>query len=237
MRCASPSASAARRRRSPAAASPKISSPMPRTTTSPSSSSASPSARAGSSCCTARSSTISCAAPAISASTSSPARRRSRKAAGRDHRTARQVRTAAVRGDERRDCGGARHRPGAAAIPRHRQYLDRVPDRRAGRGGALWAMAVALCEPAQRARLQFLFPAAALHLHHRRSRERARADRLPGRGDHRQQSRCGYARPGGGGALARPCHRGIARLQPQALAASQRSTICCGRPLFRSPRC
>ena len=50
-------------------------------------------------------------------------------------------------------------------------------------------VAVALRLPRQRPRLQFLLPAAALHLHHRRSRERRRAVLLPGRGGHRQQSR------------------------------------------------
>ena len=69
---------------------------------------------------------------------------------------------------------------------------------------------------AQRAGLQLLLPAAALHLHHRRSGKRRRAVLLRRhRGDRQQSDRAG-ARPGDHGAAARAHHRGAVSVQPQA---------------------
>ena len=92
-------------------------------------------------------------------------------------------------------CGaGGRARP--AAVPCGLEHRAGVPDRGAGERHRLWAVAVALRLPRQRARLQFLLPAAALHLHHRRSRECRGAVLLRGRRGDRQQPHGAGARAG-----------------------------------------
>ena len=98
-------------------------------------------------------------------------------------------------------------------------------------------LAVAVRLPRQRAGLQLLLSAAALHLHDRRSGERRRAVLLRPRGGNRQQSHRAHSCPGGHGAPARQDHRGSLPVQPQARRDRRHSTICCGRRRFRSPRC
>ena len=71
--------------------------------------------------------------------------------------------------------GVARRRSAAAPDPGGYQCRAGVPDGGAGQRGGLRPVAVAVRLLAQRAGLQFLLPAAALHLHHRRPRERRRA--------------------------------------------------------------
>ena len=98
-------------------------------------------------------------------------------------------------------------------------------------------LAVALRLPGQRARLQFLLPAAALHLHHRRSRECRRAVLLPVVAVIASNLAGAHARPGADG--AQPRARPPRSSTPSAASspASPRSTICSGRRPIRSPRC
>ena len=130
-----------------------------------------------------------------SARASAAAATSTRRDRGDERRGAR--RRAPMLGSRRHGRGGARRRPRprssfsavsnialvfltAVLVERHR----------------LWAVAVALRLPRQRARLQFLLPAAALHLHHRRSRKRRRAVLLRRRRGDRQQSDRARAQPG-----------------------------------------
>ena len=130
--------------------------------------------------------------------------------------------------------GRTRRRARAAPDAGARQHRADLPDRGAGVRGGLRAVAGAVRLLRQRAGLQFLLPAAALHLHHRRSGERRRAVLLRRhRGDRQQSHRAG--------ARAGDRRRASARARPRnctSSAASWRarrtSTICCGRPCIRS---
>ncbi len=132
---------------------------------------------------------------------------------------------------------GARHRPRPAAVPGGFQHRPRVPDGGARQRHRLRPVAVAVRLPDQRARLQFLLPAAALHLHDRRSRERRRAVLLCRRRGDRQQSDGAGSRPGGYRAPARERPPKTSICSPASSPVRSRSTICCGRPPSRSPRC
>ena len=91
---------------------------------------------------------------------------------------------------------GARRGPGLAHFPGGLQHRPRIPDRDFGGSDWLRAVPIAAGVSPQRPCLQLLFPAAALHLHDRRSGERRRAVLFRrGRFD-REQSRGAHARPG-----------------------------------------
>ena len=127
--------------------------------------------------CTARWCTIWCAAPATSACTSSPAT--SSPASRSPKKTVRTAESAepfdprpyadrARRGRRRRSASAELIQP----LARHRERRPGVPDRRGRRRGALRPVAVAARQRRGVAVLQFLLPAAALHLHHHRSDQR-----------------------------------------------------------------
>ena len=135
---------------------------------------------------------------------------------GADGGAAGAVRSAALSDGaaDRRD--RPRRRRADPAVVRHRERRPRVPDRRGRRRGALRPVAVAAGQRRGVALLQFLLPAAGLHLHHHRSDQRRgvlllHADRAPG-------LQCRRARAHAGGCRDRPgAHHGIALcLQPQA---------------------
>ncbi len=129
------------------------------------------------------------------------------------------------------------HRHGVAGGAGDTLDRARVSHRRPDRGGELGVVAVAVRGARERARLQLLLPAAALHLHDRRSGERGGAGRVR---DHRgggEQPRGVRARAGDRGPLARAHHAGTLSVQPQARRHRHASTICSGRPPTRSRRC
>ena len=99
------------------------------------------------------------------------------------------------------------------------------------------AGAVALRRAAERALLQLLLSAAALHLHDRRSGERRRAVLLHDRGDPDQQPDGADAHADGDRAAARPRRPPSSMPSAGSSRASPSSTICCGRRPIRSPRC
>ena len=112
-------------------------------------------------------------------------------------------------------CGAGR-RARAAAIPRRLEYRARLSDRRARERDHVWPVALAVRLPRQRARLQFLLPAAAFTFTIADPRKCRRAVLLRGRGRHRQQSDGARARASRHGARARESDRGSLSVQPQA---------------------
>ncbi len=97
-----------------------------------------------------------------------------------------------------------------------RQRGDDLPDRRAGVRGRVRIVAGAVRQFRQRAGVQLLLSAAALHVHHRRSGERRRAVLLRrDRGDRQQPDRA-CAGAGDRRATAGAHHRGAVSVQPQA---------------------
>ena len=213
-------------------------------TTSPTSSSASRRARAGSSCCTARwSHELIRAAAAISACTSSPARSASQPRPHERPRTAAEpsgfdLWPYALPCSPWRSRYWRRQRAALALCSASRTSPSSSSRRSSASPCAVRPVAVAARRVAQRLWLQFLLPAAALHLHHRRSRERRRAVLLRGRrrGD-RQQSRRARARRRRSRAAAGAHHRGALRVQPQAGRRRHARRSAVGDAPTRSPRC
>ncbi len=112
--------------------------------------------------------------------------------------------------------GVAWRRPAASPDAGARQRGDGIPDRGAGVRRGIRFVAGAVRQLRQRAGLQLLLPAAALHIHHRRSRERRRAVLLRHHRGDRQQPHRARPRAGDRGATAGAHHRGAVPVQPQA---------------------
>ena len=85
-----------------------------------------------------------------------------------------------------------------------------------GGRGPLRPVAVAVRQRRRLALLQFLLPAADLHLHHHRPDQRAGVRLFHPGGGHRVHRRGARPHPGGGGDGARPLDRVALLLQPQA---------------------
>ena len=151
------------------------------------------------------------------------------------HATAFRARSVPV---EHRLCaGGAGRRAAARPGARRHQYRAGVPDGGAGGGAELRARGGAVRLAAQRLCAQLLLSEAALHAQYQRSRERHRARLLPRGGVHRFQPDFAGAAAGRGGAAAGPHHRGPLSVLEEACRPPVRSTMCCGPPPTRSPRC
>ncbi len=172
--------------------------------------------RAGSSGSTARWCSTWCAAPATSASTSSPcattATARAPARGVRDERPSSRPTPARPR-LVAAALGVAEADPAAA---RRHQHRPRVPHRRRRHRHLVGALSLALRRGAVDAGLQLLLPAAALHLHRRRSLQRRgavllHACRGAGLQPHRARAQPGDDRP-----RPRPHHRGALRLLAQA---------------------
>ena len=119
------------------------------------------------------------------------------------------------------------------AVVRHRERRPRVPDGGGRRRGALRAVAVAARQRRGLAVLQFLLPAAGLHLHHHRSDQcrgvlLLHADRDPG-----FQCRGARAHPGRSPRSAGCGPRNRSTPSAASSRAPRRSTTCCGRPPTR----
>ena len=92
---------------------------------------------------------------------------------------------------------GTRRCPAHQPVRRPRQHLAGLSGCRARERRAVRRRPVGLCRASERALLQLLLSAAALHLHDRRSRERGRAVLLHDRGTPDQQPDGAHAHAGG----------------------------------------
>ena len=119
-------------------------------------------------------------------------------------------------GHGRHGPSGPRPRPRPAGISGEPEHRSGLPDRGLGQRRRLWAMALAIRQPAQRRRLQLLLPPPALHHDDHRSRKYHRDGLLRDRGGHREQSHLARAQPGDRRAAARPDDRAALSVQPQA---------------------
>ena len=131
----------------------------------------------------------------------------------------------------------ARRRPSVQPFFGIRERRSRVPDGRRRRCGALRPLALAGRRVAASLCLQFLFPAAALHLHDRGSDQRCGTRLLHDRGGAGLQP-CGTrARAGRRRSGSARDHRSALSLSAASSPEPARSTMCCGQPHSRSPRC
>ena len=132
---------------------------------------------------------------------------------------------------------GSRSRPRLAAISGEPEHRPGLPDRGAGQRRRLWAVAVAVRLPAQRAGLQLLLPAAALHLTIADPENVVALVFFADRRGHRQQPHRARTRPGRHRARSAPRPPRSFISSAASSPPSSRSTTCSGRPPIRSPRC